>query len=313
MDTSRKPAWLRAKLPTSPQYRDVRNLVEDNTLHTVCQSAQCPNLGECWSRGTATVMILGNVCTRSCTFCAVLTGRPTELDLGEPARVAEAIARMKLRHAVITSVARDDLKDGGASVWAATIRAVRYRNPQCGIEVLIPDFRGSQECLDTVLDAKPDILNHNIETVERLQRPIRKTARYDRTMWVLKHAKSRDFTTKSGLMLGIGERKEEIEQVMRDLRAVDTNILTIGQYLQPSPQHQPIDRWVTPEEFEHWKEFGLSIGFSVVESGPLVRSSYHADEQSDRFGVRAALHPHNHAHGKHAAPTADKAEVAAQP
>ncbi len=223
--------------------------------------------------------------TRSCTFCAVQTGRPTELDLGEPARVADAVLKMGLKHAVITSVARDDLKDGGASVWAATIRAVRYKNPNTAIEVLIPDFRGKEELLDIVLDAKPDILNHNIETVERLQRPIRKTARYDRTMWVLEHAKKRGFVTKSGIMLGIGEKQDEIAQTMRDLRKIGVNILTIGQYLQPTVEHEPIDRWVTPEEFAHWKQFGLEIGFNVVESGPLVRSSYHAEEQSDLFGV----------------------------
>jgi lipoic acid synthetase len=232
--TNRKPVWLRAKLPTSPKYRELRQLVETNNLHTVCQSAQCPNMGECWSRGTATVMILGNICTRSCTFCAIQTGRPTELDLGEPARVADAVAKMGLKHAVITSVARDDLKDGGASVWAATIRAIRYRNPSTAIEVLIPDFRGKPEHLDIVLDAKPDILNHNIETVERLQRPIRKTARYDRTMWVLDYSKKRGFITKSGIMLGIGEKKDEVAQVLKDLRAINVDIITIGQYLQPT-------------------------------------------------------------------------------
>lgn len=289
MDTKRKPSWLRAKLPTSPNYREVRKLVDTNELHTVCQSAQCPNMGECWSRGTATVMILGNVCTRSCSFCAIETGRPEGVDIGEPARVADAVAKMGLRHTVITSVARDDLKDGGASVWAATIRAVRYANPNCGIEVLIPDFRGRQEHLDVVLDAKPDILNHNMETVARLQRPIRKTARYDRTLWVLRHSKSREFTTKSGLMLGIGEEKHEVEQTLRDLREAGVNIITIGQYLQPSPKHAPIHRWVPPEEFDEWRDFGLSIGFGVVESGPLVRSSYHADEQSDRFGIAGVV------------------------
>lgn len=276
----RKPDWLRAKLPSSPAYQEVRKIVDTESLHTVCQSANCPNMGECWSRRTATLMILGNVCTRSCTFCAIQTGRPTELDLGEPARVAIAVAQMGLRHAVITSVARDDLKDGGASVWAATIRAIRYRLPTCGIEVLIPDFRGKLDLLDIVLDAKPDILNHNIETVERLQRPIRKTASYAVTRKVLRHAKSRGFTTKTSIMLGIGERKEEIAQTMLDMREEGVNILTIGQYLQPSADHAPIDRWVTPEEFAEWKEYGLSIGFDVVESGPLVRSSYHADEQS---------------------------------
>lgn len=279
----RKPDWLRAKLPTSPQYREVRTIVEQSTLHTVCQSARCPNMGECWSRRTATVMILGNTCTRACTFCAVQTGRPTELDLGEPARVAKAIHQMNLRHAVITSVARDDLKDGGAGVWAATIRAIRHRNPNTAIEVLIPDFRGRLDLLDIVLDAKPDILNHNMETVERLQRPVRKTASMAITSKVLAHAKSRGFTTKSGLMLGIGEEDHEIEAMLRHLRAIGVDIITIGQYLQPTKEHRKMFRWVTPDEFAHWKDFGLSIGFGVVESGPLVRSSYHADEQSDKY------------------------------
>ncbi|PDH30988.1 MAG: lipoyl synthase [Puniceicoccaceae bacterium MED-G30] len=281
-----KPPWLRAKLPTSKAYRETKELVDTHSLHTVCQSAQCPNMGECWSRGTATVMILGNICTRSCRFCAVQTGRPTELDLGEPARVAESIAKMNLQHAVITSVARDDLKDGGASVWAATIRAIHHRVPECAVEVLTADFRGQQEYLDLVLNACPDIFNHNLETVERLQRPIRKTARYDRSLWVLRHAKSRGFITKSGIMLGIGEKEKEVEQVLRDMAAEGIDILTIGQYLQPSGDHQPIDRWVTPEEFEHWKQFALDAGFGVCESGPMVRSSYHADEQSYKFDVR---------------------------
>jgi lipoic acid synthetase len=284
---NRKPEWLRAKLPTSVEYKAVREIVDTNDLHTVCKSAQCPNMGECWSRGTATVMILGNICTRSCTFCAVQTGRPTELDLGEPARVAESIARMNLKHAVITSVARDDLKDGGASVWAATIRAIQHRTPECAVEVLTADFRGQQEYLDVVLDACPDIFNHNLETVKRLQRPIRKTARYERSLWVLEHAKSRGFTTKSGIMLGIGETAEEIKEVLNDMQKVGVDILTIGQYLQPTKQHQPIDRWVTPEEFKRWKDYALSIGFGTCESGPLVRSSYHADEQSAMFDVRA--------------------------
>lgn len=283
---NRKPEWLRAKLPTSNEYKAVREIVDTNDLHTVCKSAQCPNMGECWSRGTATVMILGNICTRSCRFCAIQTGRPTELDLGEPARVAESIARMELKHAVITSVARDDLKDGGASVWAATIRAVQHRAPECAVEVLTADFRGQQEYLDVVLDACPDIFNHNLETVERLQRPIRKTARYERSLWVLEHAKSRGFITKSGIMLGIGEKEDEIKQVLQDMQKVGVNILTIGQYLQPSKQHQAIDRWVTPDEFKRWKEYALEIGFGVCESGPLIRSSYHADKQSDKYDVR---------------------------
>ena len=284
---NRKPEWLRAKLPTSVEYKEVREIVDTHELHTVCKSAQCPNMGECWSRGTATVMILGNICTRSCTFCAIQTGRPTELDLGEPARVAESIAKMDLKHAVVTSVARDDLKDGGASVWAATIRAIHHRLPTCAVEVLTADFRGQQEYLDVVLDACPDIFNHNLETVKRLQRPIRKTARYDRSLWVLEHAKSRGFTTKSGIMLGIGETEDEIKEVLQDMQKVGVDILTIGQYLQPTKKHQPIDRWVTPEEFAKWKEYALSIGFGACESGPLVRSSYHADEQSAMFDVRA--------------------------
>jgi lipoic acid synthetase len=283
MQISRKPAWLRAKLPSGPGFTAVRQLVEGTHLHTVCQSAQCPNLGECWARGTATVMILGNICTRSCNFCAIQTGRPTELDLGEPARVAEAVARMGLRHVVVTSVARDELADGGASVWAATIRAVRYRNPHTAIEVLVPDFKGRTEDIDTVLDAKPDIFNHNVETVERLQKPVRVQARYDRSRSVLRHAKSRGFTIKTGLMLGLGERTEEVEQCFRDLVADRVDILTVGQYLQPTPRHLPVDRWVPPEEFQQWKEYGLRLGLGVVESGPLVRSSYHADEQSQKY------------------------------
>ncbi|MBI5423438.1 MAG: lipoyl synthase [Opitutae bacterium] len=281
--TSRKPDWLRAKLPSGPGYKATRALVETNKLHTVCQSAQCPNIGECWSRGTATVMILGNICTRSCNFCAIQVGRPTEFDLGEPARVADAVAKMGLRHCVITSVARDDLKDGGASVWAATIRATKYKSPQCAIEVLVPDFKGNMDQVDIVLDAKPDIFNHNVETVERLQRPVRVQARYDRSRSVLRHAKSRGFTTKTGIMLGLGETQDEIAQTIRDIASDKTDILTIGQYLQPTPQHWKIDRWVPPEEFAHWKKFGLELGIGVIESGPLVRSSYHADEQSQKY------------------------------
>ena len=293
MHTARKPDWLRAKLPAGPGYSAVRKLVDEHKLHTVCQSAQCPNLGECWSRGTATLMILGNICTRSCNFCAVQTGRPTELDLGEPARVADAVARMGLRHCVLTSVARDELADGGASVWAETIRAVRHRNPQTAIEVLVPDFKGKLEDVDTVLEAKPDIFNHNVETVERLQKPVRVQARYDRSRSVLQHAKSRGFTVKTGIMLGLGERGEEIEQTLRDLAGDKVDILTIGQYLRPTLSHLPVDRWVPPEEFLRWKQFGLSIGFGVVESGALVRSSYHADEQSLKYTGEAHLNSEN--------------------
>jgi len=292
-DTARKPSWLRAKLPSGPGYQAVRALVDEHKLHTVCQSAQCPNLGECWSRGTATVMILGNICTRSCNFCAIQTGRPTELDLGEPARVADAVATMGLRHCVITSVARDELADGGASVWAATIRAIRNRNPATAIEVLVPDFKGRAADIDTVLDAKPDIFNHNVETVERLQKPVRVQARYDRSRGVLRHAKARGFTVKTGIMLGLGERRDEIERTLRDLASDGMDILTIGQYLQPTKQHLPVDRWVEPGEFRHWREFGLSIGFGVVESGPLVRSSYHADEQSQKYTGEEHLNTRN--------------------
>lgn len=283
----RKPDWLRAKLPTSEEYKKVRGIVDSHDLHTVCKSAQCPNMGECWSRGTATVMILGNICTRSCRFCAIQTGRPTELDLGEPARVAESIAKMNLQHTVVTSVARDDLKDGGASVWAATIRAIQTRVPECAVEVLTADFRGQQEYLDVVLDACPDIFNHNLETVKRLQRPIRKTARYDRSLWVLEHAKSRGFITKSGIMLGIGEKEDEIKEVLQDMAAVGVDVLTIGQYLQPSKEHQSLDRWVHPDEFKRWKDYAREVGFGVCESGPMIRSSYHAEEQSAKYDVRA--------------------------
>jgi lipoic acid synthetase len=280
---TRKPDWLRAKLPSGSGYSAVRKMVDDNRLHTVCQSAQCPNMGECWSRGTATVMILGNICTRSCNFCAIQTGRPTELDLGEPARVADAVAKMNLRHCVITSVTRDELEDGGASVWAATIRAIRNRNPGTAIEVLTPDFKGKLDQVDTVLDAEPDIFNHNVETVERLQKPVRVQARYNRSLKVLRHAADQGHVTKSGIMLGLGETKPEIARTLEDMRANGVKIVTLGQYLQPSSRHLPVDRWVTPEEFADWKAFGRRIGFDFVESGPLVRSSYHADEQSSAF------------------------------
>ena len=280
---SRKPNWLRAKLPSGQGYGAVRKMVDDHQLHTVCQSAQCPNMGECWSRGTATVMILGNICTRSCNFCAIQTGRPTELDLGEPARVAEAVAKMGLKHCVITSVTRDELVDGGASVWAATVRAIRNRNPGTAIEVLTPDFKGNLDLVDTVLKARPDIFNHNVETVERLQKPVRVQARYLRSLSVLKHAAKRGFVTKSGIMLGLGETETEIAKTLRDMRSHSVRIVTLGQYLQPSSKHLPVNRWVTPKEFERWKQFGLELGFDFVESGPLVRSSYHADKQSSAF------------------------------
>ena len=228
-------------------------------------------------------MILGNICTRACSFCAVQTGKPTELDLAEPPRVADAVAKMGLKHCVLTSVARDDLPDGGAKVWAATIRAVRHRNPNTAIEVLVPDFKGNFDNLNIVLDAKPNIFNHNLETVERLQKPIRKSAHYQRSLDVLAHAKKRKFPIKSGIMLGLGEKENEIRQALRDLAGIGLNVLTLGQYLQPSEEYAAIDRWVTPEEFDSWKVEAHEMGIEVVESGPLVRSSYHADEQSDRY------------------------------
>jgi lipoic acid synthetase len=281
--TAKKPSWLRAKIPGGGAYADVRALVEKHKLHTVCESAHCPNLGECWSRGTATIMILGNICTRSCGFCAIQTGKPTELDFGEPARVAEAVKIMNLRHVVLTSVARDELQDEGSSIWAMTVRAVRHANPETKIEVLIPDFKGKEDCLLRVLDAKPDILNHNVETVPRLHKLVRPQARYDRSLELLDRAKKQGFVTKTGLMLGIGEWEDEIDTVLRDLAAIGVDILTLGQYLRPSPQHLPVDRWVTPDEFARWKQRALDLGFGVCESGPLVRSSYHADEQSFKY------------------------------
>jgi lipoic acid synthetase len=288
---ARKPSWLRAKIPGGAVYQQTTQIVREHKLHTVCESAQCPNLGECWSRKTATIMILGNICTRSCGFCAVQTGRPTELDRDEPRRVAEAIRLMGLRHAVITSVARDELLDGGASIWAETIRAVRAENPQTAIEVLIPDFKGRWQDLETVLAAKPDILNHNVETVPRLHKQVRPQAKYTRSLEMLRRAKQAGFVTKSGLMLGIGEQDEEIAATLREMAADHLDILTLGQYLRPSAQHLPMHRWVPPEDFLRWKNFGLEIGFRVVESGPLVRSSYHADEQSDALvpGTRPVL------------------------
>lgn len=279
---SSKPPWLRVRIPGGPAYAAVRHQVDAHRLHTVCESARCPNLGECWARGTATFMILGDVCTRRCGFCAVKTGRPNEVDRDEPARVAEAVRLMGLNYAVITSVARDDLADSGASVWAATIRAVREAVPCCRIETLIPDFKGSETCLNTVLDAKPDVLDHNTETVPRLYRQVRPQAKYDRTLQLLARAKARGFFTKSSLMLGIGETEEELEQVLHDLRAMGVDILTLGQYLQPTPDHLPVIRHLPPEEFMAWKRHGLELGFKVVTAGPLVRSSYHADEQ---FGI----------------------------
>jgi len=275
----RRPEWLKVRLPFGADYQDVKNIVQDNRLHTVCEEARCPNLGECWTRRTATFMILGDVCTRSCGFCAVKTGRPEFLDLDEPRRVAEAVKKMGLRHAVITSVNRDELPDGGAGIYAETIREIKANVPDCRVEVLIPDFKGDRSALQIVMDAAPDILNHNTETVPRLYNTVRPQGKYAWTLAVLQHAKAFGMTTKSGLMLGIGEETDEVFAVMADLADVGVDILTLGQYLQPSRQHLPVHRFVHPDEFEMLKLRGLALGFRHVESGPLVRSSYHADEQ----------------------------------
>jgi lipoic acid synthetase len=275
-----KPEWLKVKLPTGQAYWDMKDIVDRNDLHTVCESAACPNRGECWSTGTATFMILGNICTRSCGFCNVITGRPTELDLDEPRRVADAINKLGLKYVVITSVNRDELADGGAGVWAETIRQVREKNPSAEIEVLIPDFMGEWKNLDIVLDARPDVLNHNIETVPRLYRTVRPQGKYQRSLELLQKAKDRGFTTKSGLMVGLGEQDEEVMQVLHDLKAHNVDLVTIGQYMQPTPRHLPVDRYVTPVSFKLFEIAGKQLEFRNIFSGPLVRSSYHAREQA---------------------------------
>lgn len=276
-----KPDWIKIKLTTGDNYNEIKSMMRSKTLHTVCEEARCPNIYECWANRTATFMILGDICTRACRFCAVNTGLPTELDMQEPERVAEAAEQMNLRHCVVTSVARDDLKDGGAYIFAETVKAIRKRLPLCTVEVLIPDFMGSEESLQIVMDVKPDILNHNIETVERMSDRVRAKAKYERSLQLLKNAKQMqsEIPTKSSIMLGVGEEWDEILQAMDDLRAVDCDIMTIGQYLQPSPKHLNVEKYYTPEEFAILKEEGLKRGFSHVESGPLVRSSYHAHEQ----------------------------------
>jgi lipoic acid synthetase len=279
---SKRPEWLRAPAPAGGNYRELKGLVERLKLHTVCESAACPNVGECWNQRTATFMILGNVCTRRCGFCAVQKGAPLEVDYDEPRRVAEAVASLGLRFAVITSVNRDDRKDGGAELFALTIQAIHARVPGCGVEVLVPDFQGSHAAMDTVMEARPEVLNHNIETVPRLYRQVRAGARYQRSLDMLAYAKSVSLgaPTKSGLMLGLGETREEVIQVMRDLRARSVDVLTLGQYLRPSPKHLPILRYVTPPEFDEFRSIGLDMGFGHVQSGPLVRSSYHAAESA---------------------------------
>jgi len=280
MSTQPRPEWIRVRYRQTPELEHLLELVQREKLHTVCQSAACPNLGECWSHGTATFMIAGNRCTRACGFCDVATGRPGPLDAGEPERVAHAIAELGLRFAVVTSVARDDLDDGGAEHFARTIAAIRARAPGCKVEVLIPDLKGSLDALRTVLDAGPDVLNHNLETVERLQRPVRKAGRYDRSLELLANAARLrpDIPTKTGLMLGLGERDDEVRTALADIRAHGCRLLTLGQYLAPSPAHLPVARWVTPKEFDAWAEVARALGFDEVFSGPLVRSSYRAEK-----------------------------------
>lgn len=279
-----RPDWLKIQMKTGPNYEELKDIMRTKSLHTVCEEARCPNIYECWENRTATFMILGDVCTRACRFCAVNSGRPTELDWAEPKRVADAAVSMDLQHAVITSVARDDLKDGGAGIFAATIRAIRDNIPKCGVEVLIPDFMGDWDALKSVMDASPDILNHNVETVNRLSDRVRSKAKYDRTMELLRRAKEMrpDIKTKCSIMVGLGETFEELLETMDDLREVGCDILTIGQYLQPTKKHLLVQKFYTPTEFLRLKGEGLRRGFSHVESGPLVRSSYHAHEQVQR-------------------------------
>lgn len=275
----RRPHWLKAKIPGGEGYARLKTIIDTHKLHTVCEEARCPNMGECWASGTATFMILGDICTRSCGFCAVKTGRPDYgLDLDEPRRVVDAIKLMGVRHAVITSVNRDERKDGGSPVFAETIRLIKEEIEGATVEVLIPDFKGNEEALNLVLDAGPDILNHNLETVPRLYRVVRPQANYRQSLEVLARAKRRGAKTKTGLMLGIGERTDEVKEVMRDIRETSCDILTLGQYLQPTKEHLPIDRFVTPDEFLMLKQYGMELGFAHVESGPLVRSSYHAEK-----------------------------------
>ncbi|MFN8060603.1 MAG: lipoyl synthase [Vicinamibacterales bacterium] len=284
-----KPDWLKVRAPGSPSYLHLKGLMRGLGLNTVCEEARCPNIGECWHHGTATFMILGDVCTRACGYCAIGHGRPAALDTGEPARLADAVRTLDLRYVVITSVDRDDLADGGASIFAGSIRAIRAERPDTRIEVLIPDFQGMAEPLRTVLDAGPDVLNHNTETVPRLYRLARSGGRYARTLELLDRARTHapHVPTKSGLMVGLGEDMEELVATMRDLRAVGVSILTIGQYLRPTPQHLPMTRYYHPDEFAELRRAGLEMGFGHVESGPLVRSSYHAHEQADALALTA--------------------------
>jgi len=274
----KKPDWLRVKLPTGENYLKVRNLVDQHKLHTICESGNCPNMGECWGAGNATFMILGNICTRSCGFCAVATGRPLPADLKEPERVAESVKLMEVKHCVITSVDRDDLKDGGSTIWAETIKAVRRVSPGTTLETLIPDFKGEMHNVQNIIDVMPEIVSHNMETVRRLTKQVRIQAKYDRSLAVLKYLYDGGCKTKSGIMVGLGETDEEVFETMHDLKNVGVDIMTIGQYLQPTKKHLPVKEFVHPEKFALYKRVGLEIGIRYVESGPLVRSSYHAEQ-----------------------------------
>ncbi|MEM7161432.1 MAG: lipoyl synthase [Bacteroidota bacterium] len=274
----KKPDWLRVKLPTGENYKAVRNIVSEHKLHTICESGHCPNMGECWGAGTATFMILGNICTRSCGFCSVATGKPLEVDIYEPARVAQSVHLMGVKHCVITSVDRDDLSDGGSKTWAQTVKAIRRKSPHTTMETLIPDFGGKWENLQRIIDVAPEIVSHNLETVRRLTKEVRIQAKYDRSLEVLFRLKKAKMRTKSGLMLGLGESFEEILETMDDLRSVGTDILTLGQYLQPTVKHLPVSDFIQPKVFEELRDIGLKKGFRYVESGPLVRSSYHAEK-----------------------------------
>lgn len=273
----KKPDWLRVKLPIGENYRHVRGLVDTHKLHTICESGNCPNMGECWGEGTATFMILGNICTRSCGFCAVATGRPEPVDWDEPQRVAEAIHLMKVKHAVLTSVDRDELKDGGSIIWANTIKAVRALNPETTLETLIPDFRGDWDNLQRIIDVAPEVVSHNLETVERLTKKVRIQAKYHRSLEALRRLKDGGMRTKSGIMLGLGEEKHEVLQSLQDLADNGIDVVTLGQYLQPTQKHLPVVRFVHPDEFAEYREAGYNMGIDYVESGPLVRSSYHSE------------------------------------
>lgn len=273
-----KPNWLKIELPTGENYTRVKRIVKEHKLHTICEDGRCPNMGECWGAGTATFMILGNVCTRSCSFCAVATGRPAEYDMDEPGRVADAVRLMGVKHCVITSVNRDELKDKGATVWSETVKAVKILNPVTTIETLIPDFKAQWDSLHLVLDAGAEVTSHNMETVERLYRMVRPQAKYQRSLEQIKRTHERGSRTKSGAMLGLGETDDEVKQLMEDLRENGCDVLTLGQYLQPTKMHLDVKEYVHPDKFKHWEELGLSMGFRFVESGPMVRSSYHAEK-----------------------------------